>query len=416
MGSDMKNAWILGTTALFLGGWSLARPQDATGGVESVPVVEETPGAEPRAIDLALCLDTSGSMGGLIDAAKQKLWAIVNDMALARPTPTLRVALFTFGHDTHSPEDGWVKMETGLTEDLDLVSQILFGLSTNGGTEYVGRVLDAATRRLAWSPSPAALKLVVVAGNESADQDPVVGLRAASRNAIERGIMVDSIYCGNPADELAPAWRELAQLADGHFASIDHDNGTVVIASPFDARLAELSGALNATYVPYGADGRRGWANQQAQDQNAVGLNSEAAACRAVTKVSGLYNCAWDLVDKCKEKDFDWAKVETKDLPEDMRSMTLEQRQELVNKRAAEREKLQAEVASLGRKRQEFVEQELRKQAAGDERTFDFALRRAVREQARAKGFRYPDEQARPESPSGGEREEAKQPGEAGGK
>ncbi len=70
---------------------------------------------EPRLIQVAICLDTSGSMDGLIDAARQKLWAIVNDLALAKPTPRLEVALLTYGNDGHKEADGWVAVQSPLT-------------------------------------------------------------------------------------------------------------------------------------------------------------------------------------------------------------------------------------------------------------------------------------------------------------
>ncbi len=121
-----------------------------------------------RVVELALCLDTSGSMSGLIDSARQKLWAIVNEIGRAEPAPVLRVALLTFGNNGHEPSDGWVRIESPFTSDLDLISQRLFALTTNGGTEYVGRVHQSAGR-LDWSPADDVLKLIVVAGNESAD-------------------------------------------------------------------------------------------------------------------------------------------------------------------------------------------------------------------------------------------------------
>src|SRR5258705_2711251 len=100
--------------------------------------------APRRAVHLAICLDTSGSMDGLIDEARQKIWSIVNDLALATPTPRLRIALLTYGNDGHDAERGWVAVDAPFTEDLDTVSAQLFALKTNGGTELVARVLDAA--------------------------------------------------------------------------------------------------------------------------------------------------------------------------------------------------------------------------------------------------------------------------------
>lgn len=195
------------------------------------------PEPQPQAIDLTLCLDTSGSMSGLINAARQKLWAIVNDLAEAEPTPKLRVALLTFGNNGHEPENGWVRVDSGFTDDLDLISQKLFALSTNGGSEYVGRVLQHAAQ-LDWTASDDALKLIVVAGNESADQDREAPFREMCRSLITRGIMINSVFCGPVTDHVAPEWMEVAKLADGQFASIDQDNGTIVVQTPYDQELA----------------------------------------------------------------------------------------------------------------------------------------------------------------------------------
>ena len=150
--------------------------------------------AAPRTIDLAICLDTSGSMQGLIDSARSKIWAIVNDLALAKPAPRLRVALLSYGNDGHDAAAGWVKVHTKFTEDLDQISQTLFQFGTHGGTELVGRVLQASLRELDWQPGTDSLKLIVVAGNESADQDRKVDYREMCKKAIARGIMVNAIY------------------------------------------------------------------------------------------------------------------------------------------------------------------------------------------------------------------------------
>ncbi len=363
---------------------SPARAHD--GVATTAPVIEET----TRQVDLAICLDTSGSMSGLIESAKQKLWAIVNDLALAEPTPKLRVALLTYGNDGHNAEGGWVRIDSGLTEDLDLISQQLFALTTNGGTEYVGRVLQNATLQLDWHPSDDALKLIIVAGNESAEQDQQSPFRDMCREAIARGIMINSIYCGPDTDTIAPAWRDVARLADGQYASIDHDGGTVVIETPFDERLSELSSSVNATYIQYGLDGARGWSNQLEQDDNVQTLNSAAVAQRAVTKSSALYcNSRWDLVDACTIGNIKLADVKEEDLPENMQKMTPEEREAYVQKMNDERTAIQEQIKELAAKRTTFVQNEMKKLGVDDESAFDAAIRRAVRQQAESKGFRY---------------------------
>jgi hypothetical protein len=348
---------------------------------------------EQRVVDLAICLDTSGSMSGLINAAKTKLWQIVNDLALAKPTPALRVALLTFGNDGHNPEDGWVSVDSPFTDDLDLISQKLFALGTNGGTELVGRVLQVAGSQLEWTPGDTALKIIVVAGNESADQDTQVNFRDACRSIIGSGVMVNSIYCGDISDNIAPAWREVATLSDGHFAAIDHNHGTIVITTPYDDELAKLSAAINKTYLPFGVEGERAAGNQLAQDANAAGLSAGVAAQRCETKAGSMYrNASWDLVDACAEAEFDLSTVEDDDLPEDMRGKSMEEKKAMVAAMAQQRVDIQKQVADISAKRTEYVAAEQRKMAAGDDKSFDAAIRKAIRDQAQSKGFTFVDE------------------------
>jgi hypothetical protein len=346
--------------------------------------------ASSRPVDLAICLDTSGSMNGLIDSAKQRIWTIVNDLALAKPTPRLRVALLTFGNDGHSPESGWVMIDVPFTDDLDLVSQKLFALTTNGGTELVGRVVDAATRQLDWTKAPGTLKVLVVAGNESADQDNEVPFRDACRRAIGADVVINAIYCGNPADEIAPAWREVASLADGQFAAIDQAAGTVAILSPFDAELSALGAKLNETYVPMGTAGAEGQMNQIEQDKNAVSANSAVAAGRAQSKATELYRCSWDMVDACRDGQVKIEDVKEADLPPALKKMTLEERKKQIALLQAKRTAVQKSIALLAAKRDAFVAGELKKVSEDAGRAFDDVVRQAIRTQAEAKGFTFP--------------------------
>lgn len=340
-------------------------------------------------IELAICLDTSGSMDGLINSARQKLWTIVNDLAKAEPTPKLRVALLSYGNDGHNAENGWVNVETPFTEDLDTVSQMLFALTTNGGTELVGRVVQTSLQELDWNQSVGALRMIFVAGNESADQDDQVAARTICKEATERGIDVNSIYCvyGDDDSEVRPGWRELARLGNGESAMIDQNNGTVVIATPYDQALIKLSAELNETYIPFGAGGEVGCSNQLAQDANAMQLNFANAASRAATKAGKLYSCGWDLVDAIRTGKVDLAEVDEKDLPEDMRALSYAQRVEKVDGMQKRRTKLQSKINELDQLRQALLTEELARQATTNIGGFDLAIRSAIRKKAEALGF-----------------------------
>ena len=347
---------------------------------------------QPNTIDLAICLDVSGSMSGLINSARAKLWAIVNDLALAKPTPKLRVALLTYGHKTYTQQSGWVRVDSDLTGDLDKISERLFALQTNGGTELVGRVIQASLNQLSWSKAKGSLKLIIVAGNESADQDKEVDFRTICKRAIESGCMVNSIYCGNPADEIAVGWKEVALRADGHFASIDHNRGTVSIATPFDKRIAELSTAMNATYIPLGNQGKKGWANQKLQDRNAAQLGKAVEAQRAQSKSTKLYFCSWCLVDAYKAKSIDLDKIEQKDLPKELQGKTKEELIKVIDLNFNKRTELKKQVADLNKKRAEFVNAEMKKKNLTDDKAFDRAVRTAIRTQAARKGYAFEEE------------------------
>ncbi|MFM1874232.1 MAG: hypothetical protein RL398_3654 [Planctomycetota bacterium] len=350
---------------------------------------QQAESAAARPIDLALCLDVSGSMNGLIDAARQNLWAVVNELAMLKPAPRLRVALLTYGCTDYDKDKGWVKIDVAFTHDLDLVSERLFALTTNGGDEYVARVVRTASESLEWSREERALKLLFVAGNEAAGQDPEFAVADVCRGAIAKGIVVNSIYCGSVGDDLVGGWRYVATAAEGRFAAIDH-NQSVVITTPYDAKLQELSEALNATYVPYGVDAAAWAENQVRQDANAASLNSAAAAQRCMVKGSGLYdNRQWDLVDACKDPKFLLKDVKKEHLPEALRDLDEAGLRRHIESKAAERRLLSKQVAALGKQRDAFVWREQSRNSQGG--LFESAVLDAVREQAVGRGFAVAD-------------------------
>jgi von Willebrand factor type A domain-containing protein len=350
--------------------------------------IEPPRAEEPRSnVDLVICLDTSNSMDGLIESAKLKLWDIVSTLAAAKPTPHLRVALYSYGNDGYTG-DGWVRQDLAFTEDLDRVYEKLNALTTNGGTEYVARVVRAATQKLDWTPDDKALKMIFVAGNEEATQDPKFSAVKVAKEAVAKGIVVNAIYCGSPEDGDAPGWRNVAMAADGEFATIDQNQGTVAIVTPMDARLTELSGELNSTYIGYGHEAEEAKARQSAQDANASKVSASAGAARAVAKSGKLYtNSNWDLVDASQEKDFDLDKVKTEELPPEMQKMSPEERKAFVEKQAKRRAEIQAEINKLNVERQSYIAEEMKKQNLSEDKALDKAVKESLKKEAAKKNI-----------------------------
>ena len=341
------------------------------------------PEGEGPLVQIAILLDNSGSMSGLIEQARGELWRVVNELSTSRRNgrrPRLQVALYTYGNP---PPRQW----SPLTDDLDRVSESLFAVTIGGGSEYCGQVIGEATRALAWSTRPNDLKMIFIAGNEPFSQGPV-DYRQACREAIARGIIVNTIHCGNgiPDD-----WRDGALLADGRPMSINQNTQVVHIAAPQDTRIAELGVQLNATYVPYGAAGEAGRRRQVAQDANAAGLSMASAGQRAVAKANTHYrNTAWDLVDAVAEGVVSVEEVEEAELPDDMKRMSVAQRRHYLSEQQARRKALQDEINQLNAERTKFVD--ARRRASAQEtgaNTLDKALIDAIRAQAIARQFEF---------------------------
>jgi hypothetical protein len=367
------------------------------------PAIKETPGVavppktDKPLVQMAILLDTSGSMSGLIDQARTELWSIVNEFIAAEQNgrkPEVQVALYEYGNNRLTPESGWIRQIVPLTTDLDRISEELFALTTNGGEEYCGWVIREATEKLAWSTSPNDLKVIFIAGNEPFTQGPV-NYRDTCKAAVTKGIIVNTIHCGSEQEAIDGKWKDGAALADGRHLNIDHNRRVAHIATPQDKEIAELGVRLNQTYIPYGQTGAVAQERQVAQDNNAAHSSPSAALQRAVTKSSFNYvNTSWDLVDAVRAKQVDVQKVKAEDLPKDMQNLGPEQRVAYVNAKAKERAEIQARIQQLSAQRNRYIAREAGKQQGG---TLGSAIQQAIHEQAAKKNYAFKPAEKTPE-------------------
>ncbi len=345
-------------------------------------------------IDLVICLDTSGSMNGLIESAKVKIWDIVNELAKAKPEPKLRISLYTYGSPHYGKESGWVRKNLGFTSDLDMVYQKLFALRTNGGNEYVARVSKAALGQLQWTKKKDALKIIFVCGNESAAQDPMHKLEDIAKEAVKQNVFINTIYCTwrNTNPKEIATWKKLASLAEGRYVSIDQNKAAVVINTPVDKKLQDLGVRLNKTYAWYGEIGKARRANQLAQDKNAIQLGAGVAAARVESKTKNFYRMKEAcLVDRClADPKFDVAKVLEKDLPENLKKMKPEERVKYIDELKQKRLSIQKEIAELSKKRDAYLREHRKQNQSKAERAFDEAIQGVLRTQAKQRGILIP--------------------------
>ena len=351
----------------------------------ATPVTEQSP-----RIQIALLLDTSGSMDGLIDQARSQLWSVVNalDSATFRgEAPRLEIALYEYGNDRLEASDGWIRQVRGFTSELDTIADALFSLSTYGGAEHAGEVIARSIDELEWHSGDNVLRVLYIAGNETMHQGPV-DYRQAARRARDRGIVVNTVLCGSPHSSESPEWREAAELGGGRFLTIDHNHVAAYIAAPQDEEIARLGSEINGTYVHYGADGREGQRNQIRQDANSSTYGVGTVVSRAMSKSSKLYdNGRWDLVDALESGKVGLNEVDRATLPGTLRDLSEDELRTHVDAQKARRAEIQARLAELAQARDRWLQAEHTRQAGDDAHSLDHAIVESIHEQARAAGF-----------------------------
>ncbi|MBX7096901.1 MAG: VWA domain-containing protein [Myxococcaceae bacterium] len=358
---------------------------------EKAPIAHVDEVVKPK-IQVAILLDTSSSMDGLINQTREQLWKIVNTFASAKKDgvrPTLELALYQYGNDSLSAESQWIQQVVPLTTNIDKVSEKLFALRTNGGEEYCGAAITKAISQLEWSKRPGDLKLIYIAGNEPFTQGPVHWDQAV-KNAIAKGVVVNTIHAGSESDGVSGHWKDAAKLADGSFMTIDQNRAVARIDAPQDKELAQLGAELNKTYVGFGRAGGEGVARQEKQDQNAMGMSASSGATRAAAKASVAYdNSDWDLVDAKKKGKVDLKAMPVEALPAPMKAMKPEEREAYVAQKDSERAEIQKKIQALSAQRDAYIATESKKRAKAGDKSMDEALLESAKAQGGKQAYQF---------------------------
>ena len=346
----------------------------------------------PR-IQLAILLDTSSSMDGLIDQTRNQIWQVINEFSTAKQhgvTPILEVALFDYGNTQNKKGSGYVRQLNAFTQELDLISEGLFSLTTSGGDEYCGYAIATAVNTLEWSDSDSDIKTIFIAGNEAFTQGPI-NFRDALALANAKGIVVNTIFAGSHQSGIQVGWRQGATLAGGDYMSIDANQEVVHITAPEDKQIAQLNRKLNGTYVPYGKDGARNIERQRAQDKLSEGISLGLLSKRVKSKVSSFYNnTKWDLVDAMEEgelNDDELAAMDEDVMPAAMKGMSVKEKKKYVQSRTEERKSIKQEIEKLSESRQAYVSIQRSKIAPMAEASVSDAFTSSMKKEAKDKGF-----------------------------
>lgn len=343
-------------------------------------------------IQIAILLDTSGSMEGLIEQAKAQIWKMVNELTRARDNkneqPQIQIALYHYGNDAIPSQQGYIQQLLPLNTDLDLVSAKLFALTTNGGEEYCGYAIHTAINELQWCNENDDLRIIFICGNEPFTQGPFNYLDAC-KEAKAKDIYINTIHCGEQETGIADHWKDGATCGNGKFVNINMNKTVVQIQTPQDDKINELNNELNKTYLWYGNEGKQRSELQKIQDSNAKIYGGSNLTNRAISKASKSYqNNSYDLVDAISSKTIDLKKINDTDLPDEMKKLSIEEREKYVIKKAEERKNLQTQIQNLDVDRRKYIAEKEKELAATDTtKTLDNAIINLIREQAKNKKF-----------------------------
>jgi hypothetical protein len=349
---------------------------------------EENPPTSNQKIQAAILLDVSNSMDGLIDQAKAQLWNMVSTMGKAKcngATPKIEIALYEYGRTTNNEKAGFVKQLMPFTTDLDSLSQILFSLKTDGGDEYCGQVIYTSLNNLAWDNTPGNYKVIFISGNEDFLQGNLHYKKACAL-AKQKGVIVNTIYCGDRMQGISEHWNVNDECGGGSFTNINQNERIEEFPTPYDDQIITLNEKLNDTYIAYGSDGFSKSASQKKVDADNRSVNKSVEVKRITVKSNkALYkNESWDIVDKYEDDKEIVSKINKATLADSLRGKSDAEIQKIVIQKKKEREAIQKQITILNVSRDKFIAIEKSKvKNQNNKATLETEIEKIIRKQAK---------------------------------
>ncbi len=368
--------------------------------VDPVPVTQPTvnpiTNQRPK-VEVVFALDTTGSMGDLIAAAKEKIWSIATTLAGSDPAPEIRMGLVAY----RDRGDTYVTKVIPLSNDLDSIYAALMDFKADGGgdgPESVNQALYDAVHGITWSQDPNAYKVVFLIGDAPAHMDyqDDVKYPATIAAANAKGIVINVVQAGQNG-LTKRQWTRIAQLGDGAYFQVGQSGNAVALATPFDKDLAELSAKLDSTRLYYGNDEEKVEKQRKmnATDKLHAGSSLASRARRATFNASksGEANLfgEGELVDDVASGRVDLSDIERHALPEPIQAMTPAEQQALIKETAAKRKELQSRIGDLAEQRTKYLKKKV-EEMGGAKDSLDHKIYGAIREQAASKGLHYDED------------------------
>jgi Mg-chelatase subunit ChlD len=345
-------------------------------------------GSRPR-MEVCFVLDTTGSMTGLIEGAKQKIWSIANEMISTKPTPEIRLGLVAY----RDRGDEYVTKSFDLTNDIDAIYGQLRSFRADGGgdtPESVNEALDEAVRKMSWNQDKQVLKIIFLVGDAPPHMDYANGPKYPQicQQAAKKDLIINTIQCG-ALPETTPIWKEIAQLSEGGYAAIAQSGNMTAIPTPMDTELSELNRKLGKTLVAYGGVRARSFltAKQSAAETAPASVTADRLTfnLRNGVAVQG----EGELLDSLNCGKLKLESVNKADLPAELQNLDDKDLLVEIEHKQKDRAEIQARIQTLSKERENFLAAErkhLAQQGKGD--SFDEKVAAIIRAEAARKGIK----------------------------
>jgi hypothetical protein len=338
-------------------------------------------------VEVAFVLDTTGSMGPLIESAKRKIWSIATSIVDANPDAEIRMGLVAY----RDIGDDYVTKTYQLTTDIqDLYANLLELRAAGGGDwpESVNEALHVGITKLSWTQGSEICRIVFLVGDAPPHMDYAQDVKYPEvlRIARERDIVVNAVQAGGARDT-ERVWREIAQMGRGRYIPIPQDGGhLVVIETPYDTEIIELQGHINGTVIPYGPRQQRGdvenKTRQVAAAPKPTASDMAGYMARNAARTSGeAITGAGDLVADVKAGRQKLASVKDDELPEPVRAMNAAEREAFLDKQMTERKALNERMAGLVKQRDAYVREQAKNGPTRTADSFDRAVEETLKVQ-----------------------------------
>ena len=319
--------------------------------------------------EIVFCLDATGSMGGLIDTAKEKIWDIVSRLAQSSDINSLKMGMIFY----RDRGDSFITKQIILTDDLDEAYSDLLEITADGGgdsPESVNQALNESITNMSWSTNPKTYKTIFVIG----DCPPHMNYKndvlysESCKKAAEKNIIINTIKLGNACTDAIYHFKKMAECTNGEFLKLDQDASDYSIETPYDTEINDISKNIDASRIYYGTNKERE-ANyikksksMKVYDKGSTTANSSRAAYKNSKTGKKSAFGSQEIIEDYKTGKLKLKTIKDDKLPAELKGKSIAEKEKIIKGFIEKRNTQDKNLKALIKKKNDFIKANKAKQ------------------------------------------------------